>query len=93
MTRKRFIKLLMAHKIQKNQAKEMARAVDRYGSYAELYQNLAPALPFWTVKKRIVKAYNHVAKQVKTVAAAFVASLIPGIKSMIEQYKERQAQE
>lgn len=46
MTRKRFIKLLMAHKIQKNQAKEMARAVERYGSYAELYQNLAPALPF-----------------------------------------------
>ena len=40
-----------------------------------------------------VITYNHVAKQVKTVAAAFVASLIPGIKSLIEQYKERQAQE
>ena len=93
MTRKRFVKLLMAHKIQRNRAEEMTRAVEQYGSYKKIYQKIAPALPFWTVKKRIVKAYNHVAKQVKTVAAAFVASLIPGIKSMIEQYKERQAQE
>lgn len=93
MTRKRFVKLLMAHKIQRNQAEEIARAVEQYGSYKALYQKLAPALPFWEAKKGIVKAYNHIAKQLKAATAALVGGLIPGIKSMIEQYKERQAQE
>lgn len=93
MTRKRFIKLLMAHKIQRNQAEEMARAVEQYGSYKEMYQKIAPALPFWTVKKRIAKAYNHIAEQIKAVAAAFVDNLWPIIKNMIEQHKERQEQE
>lgn len=93
MTRKRFVKLLMAHKIQRNQAEKMARAVEQYGSYKEMYQKIAPELLLWENGKRIVKAYNHIVKQIKAVAAAFIAVLLPGIKSMIEQYKERQAQE
>lgn len=93
MTRKRFVKLLMAHKIQRNQAEEMARAVEQYGSYKAMYQKIAPALLFGENKKRIVKAYNHIAKQIKAVAAALVDNLLPSIKNMIEQHKERQEQE
>ena len=93
MTRKRFIKLLMAHKIQRNKAEEMARAVEQYGSYKALYQKLAPALTFLEAQKGIVKAYNHLAKQIKVVATALVDNLRPIIKNMIEQHKERQEQE
>ena len=93
MTRKRFVKLLMAHKIQRNQAEKMARAVEQYGSYKALYQKLAPALPFWEAKKGIVKAYNHIAKKIKAAAAVIVGGLLPSIKNMIEQHKERQEQE
>lgn len=92
MTQKRFVKLMMAHEIQRNQAEKMARAVEQYGSYKEMYQKIAPTLPFWTVKKRIVKAYNHISKQIKAATAALVGGLIPSIKSMMEQYKERQAE-
>lgn len=88
MTRKRFVKLLMAHKIQRDQAEKMARAVEQYGSYKEMYQKIAPALLFVKNGKEIAKAYNHIAKQLKAATAAFVDNLLPNIKNMIEQYKK-----
>lgn len=39
MTRKRFIKLVMAYEIQRNDAEQLAKEVEDFGSYEALFES------------------------------------------------------
>lgn len=53
MTRKRFIKLVMSHEIQRNKAERIAENVAQYGSYETMYQVMKAPLQ---LEQRLVRA-------------------------------------
>lgn len=56
MKRKRFMRLLMAHGVQRNEAARMARGVGAFGSYAAFYESLRPWLAFKSLKMATIRA-------------------------------------
>lgn len=53
MTRKRFIKLVMAHEIQRDHAALISRHVNDFGTYEKLYRNIEGGLLFFLGVKKI----------------------------------------
>lgn len=66
MKRKRFVRLLMARGIQRNEAKQIARTVGAYGSYAAMYESLR----LWLAMRSLTVAMRGVAKSVVAAAKA-----------------------
>lgn len=60
MTRKRFIKLMMAYGIPRNEGEKLADCVAKYGlydcEYKELFEHMRFALPFMSLGKTIRQA-------------------------------------
>ena len=56
MKRKRFVRLLMARGIQRNEAAAIARLVAAYGSYSALYESLRYWLAFRSLKIATIRA-------------------------------------
>lgn len=71
MKRKRFVRLLMARGIQRNEAERIARTVGAYGSYAAMYESLR----LWLAMRSLTVAMRGVTKSIvaaaKTVSNAF----------------------
>lgn len=55
MTRKRFVKLMMSHRVSRNAAVELAAQVSQFGSYAAMYQMLAPTYSFAGTMRRAIE--------------------------------------
>jgi len=76
MKRKRFVRLLMARGIQRNEAEQIARTVGAYGSYAAMYESLR----LWLAMRSLTVAMRGVAKSVvaaaKTISNAFGALVL-----------------
>lgn len=76
MKRKRFVRLLMARGIQRNEAERIARTIGAYGSYAEMYESLR----LWLAMRSLTVAMRGVAKSVvaaeKTISNAFGALVL-----------------
>lgn len=76
MKRKRFVRLLMARGIQRNEAEQIARTVGAYGSYAAMYEGLR----LWLAMRSLTVAMRGVAKSVvaaaKTISNAFGALMM-----------------
>lgn len=76
MKRKRFVRLLMARGIQRNEAEQIARTVGAYGSYAAMYESLR----LWLAMRSLTVAMRGVAKSVvaaaKAISNAFGAFVI-----------------
>lgn len=70
MKKKRFMRLLMARGIQRNEATEIARRVADYGSYSVLYESLRLWLVFYPLKMATIRAGRHFARMGKAIAAA-----------------------
>lgn len=66
MKRKRFVRLLMARGIQRNEAEQIARTVGAYGSYAAMYESLR----LWLAMRSLTVAMRGVAKSVVAAAKA-----------------------
>lgn len=71
MKRKRFVRLLMARGIQRNEAERIARTAGAYGSYAAMYESLR----LWLAMRSLTVAMRGVTKSIvaaaKTVSNAF----------------------
>ena len=76
MKRKRFVRLLMARGIQRNEAEQIARTVGTYRSYAAMYESLR----LWLAMRSLTVAMRGVAKSVveaaKTISNAFGALVL-----------------
>lgn len=72
MSRKRFIKLMMARGYSRNTAAALAAQVSRYGSYAVMYQQY-PSIPTLTqILPDIIRGmYNALAVIFNAIAEAF----------------------
>lgn len=80
MSKKRFIKLMMARGYSRNTASALAMQVSRYGSYAAMYQRLAflpsPMLLqalLRTVHETIHRAFDTLAVTADAAAASLAA--------------------
>lgn len=72
MSRKRFIKLMMARGYSRNLAEALATRVPQYGSYAAMYQQLVSGATFAEVlSDAILGVFNALAVVCDSVAAAF----------------------
>lgn len=76
MKRKRFVRLLMARGIQRNEAEQIARTVGAYRSYAAMYESLR----LWLAMRSLTVAMRGVAKSVvaapKAISNAFGAFVL-----------------
>lgn len=70
MKKKRFMRLLMARGIQRNEAAAIARRVADHGSYSALYESLRLWLAFYPLKMATIRAGRHFARVGKTFTAA-----------------------
>lgn len=70
MKRKRFMRLLMARDIQRNEAAAIARRVADYGSYSALYNSLRIVLAFYPLKMAMRRAGRNIARAGNAFAAA-----------------------
>ena len=93
MTRKRFIKLMMAKGLQKNKAREIALLVHTCGSYDKLYKTTAV---LFTVTHQfipaMVKAISSVGEAACRAAEAMSKCLtmsIPWVREQMKEYDER----
>lgn len=70
MKKKRFMRLLMARGIQRNEAVATARRVADYRSYSALYKSLRLWLAFYPLKMATMRAGRHFARMGKAFATA-----------------------
>lgn len=86
MKRKRFVRLLMARGIQRNEAERIARAVGAYGSYAAMYEGLR----LWLAMRNLTAAMRGIGKGVvaaaRTISNAFSALMVGVDLSECEDY-------
>lgn len=89
MTRKRFIHLMMARGIQRNEAQHLAANVHRYGSYAQLYDayRLVTSLPISI--SATIKAANKIVRRINT----FIKAITHAWESACKEAAREDAQE
>lgn len=72
MTKKRFVKLMMARGYSRNTATALATQVSRYGSYAAMYRKYPPIPTLTQILPDIIRGmYNALAVMCDNIATVF----------------------
>lgn len=90
MTKKRFVKLLMSKRVERNAAYAIAYAVYKTGdSYKDWWDRNKTQISIWMLKKYIVKVWEGVREVVKQIREA----IKPAATELIAALRERKMDE
>ena len=93
MTRKRFLKLVMSYKIQRNEAERIAGNVVQYGSYENMLVEIEQGLKTTQALNRAKRSLEWFKDGIIRAAKTICANIVPAFRIFSEAAREAQEAE